>query len=274
MKERLVILKHSAIILGALTALTMLAACSSGDTPTPTAAPADTFQTGAQLFLTTGCATCHGQDALGTDAAPGLPGHTEDQVVRQVRRPVGHMPAFSESQISDEELDRLADYIVSLGPGEQHTEPISLGEDEVLAMHHWMALDAIQSDNLTEADHHLKHIIELIEEPDHLRIMQEIEQAVSSGDLHEAEHLLEGHLADSLEPNLSIGTLHARLALAALATDDTDGARHHLEHALASPDDPGLSDVLEAAMAKIDAGEPEEAEHLIEDALEESDHGH
>ncbi len=184
------------------------------------------------------------------------------------------MPAFSQSQISDEELDLLADYIVSLGEGDDHREPVSLGDDAVIAMHHWMALDAIQAGNLTEADHHLGHIMELIHEPAHVQVMEEIEQAVSSGDTHHAEHLLENHLAENFEPDLPIGTLHAQLVLAAFTTGDTDDARHHLEHVVTSPGDSGLSGVAKAAIEKIDAGEDEEAEHIVEDALEESGHSH
>lgn len=273
LKWRLQLTRSYSLALVASMALAVLAACSSGDAATAKTAPGDT-PTGARLFLTNGCSTCHGQDAIGSDVAPALPGHTEDQVVRQVRSPVGRMPAYSQSQISDAELDLIADYIVSLGGGGEHQEPVSLGDDEVIAMHHWMALDAIQADNLTEASHHLDHVIEMIHESAHVSVMEEIEQAVTSGELHDAEHLLEGHLAGSFEPDLGLGTLHGRLVVAALATGETDDAKHHLEHMLANPDDTGLSDVAEAAIEKIDAGEAEEAEHLIEDALEEASHAH
>ena len=58
------------------------------------------------------------------------------------------------------------------------------------------------------------------------------------------------------------------------ATHDTDDARHRLEQVATSPSDSGLSDVAEAAIDKIGAGEAEDAEHIVEHALEESGHSH
>ena len=80
--------------------------------------PEDTVAVGRQLYIDKGCAVCHGQNGEGTDIAPALPGHNEEQVKRNVRSPVGNMPRSSPEQISDDELEMIADYIGSLSPVE------------------------------------------------------------------------------------------------------------------------------------------------------------
>ncbi|MCH7493404.1 c-type cytochrome, partial [bacterium] len=77
-----------------------LAACSaepaSSPVPTelPTVQPTAQLETpeaerllslGHQLFVSKGCAACHGQDAEGTEIAPPLSGHTSAVVKRQAR---------------------------------------------------------------------------------------------------------------------------------------------------------------------------------------------
>ena len=80
-------------------------------------------QAGIALFADSGCTACHGDDAAGTDIAPSLVGHTTEQVRAQVREPSGTMPAFSAEQISDDDLDRIAVYIMSLeGDGHEHDD--------------------------------------------------------------------------------------------------------------------------------------------------------
>ena len=68
-------------------------ACGSAPTVTPfsqaTAAPASL---GQELFVSKGCAACHGQNAEGSAIAPALPGHSKQMVKRQVRTPRFQMP--------------------------------------------------------------------------------------------------------------------------------------------------------------------------------------
>jgi hypothetical protein len=77
------------------------------------------IQAGEVVFNTKGCAACHGEDAEG-GVGPALAGHTEAQVRAQVRTPVGAMPASDSSVISEEELNHLVGFIVSLGEGDGH----------------------------------------------------------------------------------------------------------------------------------------------------------
>ena len=91
------------------------AACATGAPPSPTATetPAKPPETreevgGRELYISKGCAACHGQNAEGSAIAPALPGHNEMMVKRQVRNPRLRMPAFSENQINADELEAIA----------------------------------------------------------------------------------------------------------------------------------------------------------------------
>ena len=98
-----------------------LAACSSPTpTPTPTSTPLPVADAdGQQLFITKGCAACHGQTGEGTVLGPTVVGITEEAVKVQVRTPRDQMPSFTMEQVSDEELEELAHYISQL-EGEDH----------------------------------------------------------------------------------------------------------------------------------------------------------
>lgn len=95
-------------------------AATPGPTPVATPAPAttsaDRAAQGRQLYTSKGCAACHGPKAEGTTIAPALPGRNQEQVIRQVRSPVGTMPRFGPEAIGDEELKLIAAYIASLAP--------------------------------------------------------------------------------------------------------------------------------------------------------------
>lgn len=85
----------------------------------PTPGPASR---GQQLFVSKGCSACHGTQGEGSGIAPALGGHTGEQVKRQVRSPVGLMPAFSPDQISNQELEQIAQYLTTLAVDHQHDE--------------------------------------------------------------------------------------------------------------------------------------------------------
>ena len=189
------------------------AACGAAATPpepttfTPASAPSSTLAPeahGTQLFSEKGCAACHGQNAEGSAIAPALPGHTAEQVRRQVRNPIGAMPRFGPEKISDQELDELVEFITEL-TSDGHGEPLDLAMEDVVAMHHWMALLALKADGVTEARHHVNHIIDLVEDADHRHQMEEVLEALDGAHLHEAEHSIEGMLAGTAESELSVG---------------------------------------------------------------------
>ena len=236
-------LERIAMMLGGVIFLVLLTACGGGtsapvaapdETPTPTLAPIsdahdEPVEEGRRLFLSKGCAACHGQDAQGSEIAPAVPGHSEAVVKRQVRNPRLRMPAFTEDQVSDEELEAIAHYIASLTT-EGHAHPEAIELTAAVEMHHWMALEALKVDDAAEAIHHVEHIIELVTDQEHRHQMEEVLDRLGASDFHEAEHAIEGMLAGTAELDLELHQLHLRLALAALDERDLEDVTHHVQH--------------------------------------------
>jgi hypothetical protein len=166
-------------------------------------------------------------NAEGTDTAPALAGHTHEQILEQVRAPMGAMPAYSVSQISDEELEQLAEYIESLEEPERHMEPLKLSN--LVAAHHRMALSAIRAEDVPDAIHHVSHVIERVR-GEHLRAMRKARELLESGEPHEAEHLIEEMLAGRAEKDLRLDRLYLQLALTAAEADDRKEVLHDMRH--------------------------------------------
>lgn len=219
---------------------------------------------GQEVFNTVGCVTCHGQDAEGTAVAPALPGHTEAEVRRQVRAPVGIMPLFPPDKLTDSQLDDLVAYITSLEGGHAHEKSADVGAE--MEMHHWMALFAIEDGNIEEGRHHVQHIIELTE-GDHQARMQNVLTKLETGDLHDAAHEIEGMLAGVLGDGVSEETMHLKLALSSARIGDAEGAVHHVNHFIDVADGAG-HEAGEAILALVEAGDLEEAEHELVELLE------
>ena len=268
-----------------LSSMLTATACSAAATPTviptpeptstPASAPSSTPASevhGTQLFSEKGCAACHGQNAEGSDIAPALPGHTAEQVRRQVRNPIGTMPRFGPEQITDEELEELVEFITEL-TSDGHGEPLGLAMQDVVAMHHWMALLALKAERVTEARHHVNHIIDLVENADHRHQMEEVLEALDGAHLHEAEHSIEGMLAGTAESELSLAELHLQMVLSALAVDDAEDAQHHMSHFIEEAE-PSKVDLAEEAMGHLNAGELHEAEELVRELIETRPHRH
>lgn len=71
---------------------------------------------GERLYLSH-CSVCHGTGSWGTDLGPPLHPERRKDIIQQVRNPRGKMPPFPPSTLSDEELRKIADYLIFL-----HTE--------------------------------------------------------------------------------------------------------------------------------------------------------
>ena len=97
-------------------------------------------------------------------------------------------------------------------------------------MHHWMALDALKAGNREDAVHHVGHIIELLEEGEHLHRMEAILVSLRAGETYDPEHDIEEMVAGRAAPDLTLGELHLRQALVALAVEDLADTVHHVEH--------------------------------------------
>ena len=250
--------------------------CSSGE-PGPTATPAGLAGTEAQgegrdLFIANGCSGCHGQDAEGTSIAPALAGHTEQMVKRQVRTPRFRMPAFSEQQISDRELQTIAHFIAGLeGEGHLHAEVRPAELTAAVEMHHWMALEALKAASGEDAIHHVGHIVELLEEGEHRHQMEAILVSLRAGGTHDPEHEIELMVAGTAVPGLTLTQLHLRQALVALAVEDVADAQHHVLHFQESAS-PGELDLGAEILDLLESGDLHDAEHEIQELLGEEEH--
>ncbi|MFQ5854476.1 MAG: c-type cytochrome [Anaerolineae bacterium] len=78
-----------------------------------------------QVYLGAGCATCHGLDARGGPVGPPLAGSVPEIVERMVRDGPGGMPAYSEVQLSDADLEKLAAYLQRLETTEPSAEELA-----------------------------------------------------------------------------------------------------------------------------------------------------
>lgn len=255
-------------------ALALAACTSSGPTPLPTATEANADHDarseatiGRDLMLTKGCAACHGQDGEGSAIAPALAGHSEAQVKRQVRSPRFQMPAFSEEQVSDEELEAIAFYITSLeSEGHAHAEVETAQLGVVVEMHHWMALEALKADVIEDAIHHVEHIIELLDDGEHQDRMKVIREDLQARNTHDAEHNIEEMLTGKAAPDLTLAQLHLRQALVALAVEDVADAKHHVEH---FEELAGAQEAQAEILELLGKGNLHQAEHEIQELLGE-----
>ena len=255
----------------------IIAACGGSATATPPSLPKptsaiETLPVGHQLFVTKGCAACHGQDAEGSIIAPALGGHSGNQVRRQVRAPLGLMPVFPPDKISNGELLEIAGFIESLSGDHAHQRPAA--KADALAQHHWMSLFALEDGKPSEAAHHINHVIELVT-GSHLASMQEAIQLIESANLHDAEHMIEGMIAGTAAPDVTSPEMHLRLAASSAVVENGDDAIHHLEHysALIDVDSPEAAVALEA-MELLDAAEFSQAEHEISELVGGEGDGH
>ena len=261
------------LLLAVMVLMALVAACGARDPGAPPT-PTETLsipQQGEQLFQAKGCATCHGMSAEGSAIAPALPGHSADQVRRQVRSPIGTMPRFGPDRISDGELESLVAFIGGLVPPQAHEEPTGLPSDDAVVMHHWMALTSLTAGDVSEAIHHVRHIIDLVEDPEHAHRMEEVLAGLEAGQLHDAEHEIESMLAGTAEPELGIAELHLQLALGAVRIHDVAGAAHHLNHFIDEASGPEKGEAEEALRLLV-AGDGEEAERAIMEVMEGMPH--
>ncbi|MBI4301323.1 MAG: c-type cytochrome [Chloroflexi bacterium] len=83
----------------------------AGPSPTPSA-PASSGE-GKTLFANKGCAGCHGPNAEG-GIGPSLKGRKGEQITAAVRNGKGIMPAFTQAQVSDSELQSIIAFIETL----------------------------------------------------------------------------------------------------------------------------------------------------------------
>lgn len=258
------------ICLALLTA-TLLMSCGTGaalgptatpEPPTPTPVEVSAADDGFALYVEAGCVACHGDNAEG-GIGPALAGHTREQVFAQVRNPQGAMPAFSEDQVSDDDLEKIAAYIVSLGPPAEahvHMDYEATGPE---TGHLLLAFRALKSDNQLDAIHHLQHVLDITDDEGRERF-EAILADLEAGNLHDVEHAIEQLLLEE-QAELTLVQLHLQLALDSLAVEDVDDAAHHIQHALEISEDAGEQATLRELLDELAAGELHHVEdHMME----------
>ncbi len=194
------------------------------------------------------------------------------------------MPVFPPSNISNEELGLIAEYVESLEGDHAHVRPADPGQS--LSQHHWMTLFALEDQSPSEALHHIDHIIAQVE-GQHLSQMQEAKAEIDGGGLHEAIHIIENMLAGVQVDDLTPSEMHASLARSSVLIDDIDGALHHLDHLMerlsgnqaTASAVAEIRDLLESGNLSDAAHELEELtgaahEEEHEEENEEDGHGH
>ncbi|MEE8389542.1 MAG: c-type cytochrome [Anaerolineae bacterium] len=228
-------------------------------TPTPELA-----EDGKVLFTQKGCAACHGSNAEGAGIGPALAGHSREQVFEMVRNPMGNMPAFTEEQVSDEELKEIAAFIADLELVAEHGHEYELAA--ATSVHLQMALQALQADNVEDAKHHVQHLLD-VTTGEAKETAKAILTDLEAGNHHDAEHDIEGMLVQAPEAELSAVVLHLQLALDALHREDLADAQHHLQHAIEASTDEAEKARLADLLTDLQAGETREVEQHIEEMI-------
>lgn len=272
------------VLLCLIAGLFLLIAACGGDGGTPQAPPISTEaptatapstpkSEGERLFIANGCGACHGAQGEGSPIAPALAGHTGGQVKRQARAPLGQMPVFPPSKISNEELDQIAAYVESLEGDHVHMRVADPGKS--LSQHHWMTLFALEDNSASEAVHHIEHIIAQVT-GQHLSQMEQANDEIAEGNIHDAIHIIENMLAGVQVADLTPSEMHAGLARSSVLIDDIDGALHHLDHFMERMSgDQAAADLVAEIRDLLESGNISDAAHELEEltgAAHEEEH--
>ncbi|MBI4186675.1 MAG: cytochrome c [Chloroflexi bacterium] len=275
-KERLFKVFFLISIFLMLSLIILLSACTkTTPVPTPTpATPTPVTSTPAPATLTEGknlygkkCVVCHGTNAEGTAAGPAIAGHSMAAVKMQVRNPMGTMMAFPASQLSDHELDEIAEFIASLGEAKA---PVQEWEKQTTeTMHYWMALLAIKEGDTEDASHHLQDVLTFVKEPMHKTETEKALNMIAQGNAHDAEHEIEEMAGSESPSGITMQRFHLILAQRAVEAENATNVKHHLDHFVIEATE-AEKEIAQEALELVEKGDFHEAEHEIEELLEMS----
>lgn len=233
---------------------------------------------GLEAFQAAGCAACHGQTG-GGGIGPAMGGHVAEQVIRQVRAPIGAMPLFDRTELSDDQLDLIVEFVVGLEPvahgageeedggdAEHGDDNVELDPRAVLAGHHWMALSAMSVGDVEQAVHHIGDLAAIVE-GEHRLGMEEILVLLETGDLALAQQRTTEMLAGFVPEAGAIDELHVRLALQSLVVEDLVEASEHL----ARIDDAAMVAAVQGGLDAIESGDVAHAVELLREVVGEDD---
>lgn len=244
----------------------LLAACGKATPPPPPPPPpVATPEIEGKNLYTQKCAACHGPAGEGTQIGPVIAGHSVSAIKSQVRNPVGTMPAFPPAQLSDSELNKIAEFVASLG---EVTAPVQDWEKETTeTMHHWMALLAIKGDDAEDAKHHLQDALAFIKEPAKKAEMEKALDLIAQGKIHDAEHEIEEMAGAESPSGITRQRFHLILAQRGIEDESATEVKHHLDHFMVNATE-AEKKIAREALELVEKGDFHEAEHEIEELLE------
>lgn len=258
-----------AVVAASCGAGTQIAAISTGK-------PVSASDPALASFRDAGCAACHGQNGQG-GIGPAMGGHTAEQVIRQVRAPLGAMPLFTPAELNDAQLASIVDFVTALPQMSMAQDVVhdegggaesgGLGAREVLIGHHWMAISAIDAGKARQAIAHITNINDLVQ-AEHQSAMNEVVDLLESGDLDSARAATLEMLAGFFPEEGSIDVLHLQLAAQALAVDSPTEAVVHLGRV----GEGDSAEVAQSAIEALSAGQTETAAEILGEALGGEDH--
>lgn len=163
----------------------VLAACGSAGQSGATTSDAQ----GQELFVSN-CGECHGNDATGSDKAPTIIGHTIEKVKEQVRTPEGDMDAISPDKLSDSDLELIAQFVASLGAGEEAHEEITFSDEE--RTHLMAAYEAIKDKDNIDRETAVQHLeqADALATDEAAKLYEELIEAIEAKKAGTARHEL------------------------------------------------------------------------------------
>jgi len=190
-----------------------------------------------EVIFASSCASCHGTRGEG-GTGPPLAGHTAEQIIRQVRAPVGNMPVFGPEKISPAALDDLVEMITGLhleggaphdGDGASPHDEARLSKQEVSQLQHALILDLLEQDDAAAAAHALEEVIEPLSGT-HSDAMAALLEDIEAGRTDQVQsRLLDMAAHAPLTDGLNIDALLLTLALDDLRGGD-EAASHWFDH--------------------------------------------
>ncbi len=217
---------------------------------------------GQRLFAEAGCAGCHGPDGLGA-SAPHVIGHSADIVRLMVRDPVDQMPAFDADQLSDEQLDKIAEYIGNLSGSRADVErAVRRG-----ITHQQLAIHAIDIKDRDDALYHLQNSVRYAHDVDRIPELNDALALLESGDWAGARELVASgpELQGAAERPLE--QMYLDLGVLALRAGDIDDSTRNLTIYVDLSDDDSARADIEQTLELIEAGDIEQALAIAESLL-------
>jgi len=214
----------------------LFAACASADSvATVTVTGSSGLEEPGEILFESACASCHGDSAQG-GAGPALAGHTAEQIIRQVRAPVGEMPRFAPNTVSPHGLDGLVEMIIALPASEMgamaahaHDET-RLSKQEVSQIQHALILQAVERRATVPAEHLTRETMDALS-GNHLAAMIEVVDHLDANRFETAEDMLVNMAAVApLTRDLDEAQLLLTLALNEIRAEQPEGATHWVEH--------------------------------------------